>query len=74
MDLAAAAAGARATRISLLWAGWSSWRTWAGATPRYGTDDQATLRERTDASVRYTGLGAAASRSTWHVQVGYCFE
>ncbi len=40
MDLAAAA-GAHATRMSLLWAGWSSWRTRAGATPRYGTDDYA---------------------------------
>ena len=35
MDLtAAAAAGIRATRMSLLWAGWSCWRTWAGVTPR----------------------------------------
>ncbi len=41
MDLAAAA-GARATRMSLLWAGLSSWRTRAGATPRYGPDDYAT--------------------------------
>jgi hypothetical protein len=41
MDLAAAAR-ARATRMSLLWAGWSSWRTWAGATARNGTDDHAT--------------------------------
>jgi hypothetical protein len=41
MDLATAA-GARATRMSLLWAGWSSWRTRAGATPCYGTDDYAT--------------------------------
>jgi hypothetical protein len=42
MDLDAAA-GARATRMSLLWAGWSSWRTRAGATPCYGTDDYATV-------------------------------
>ncbi len=41
MDLAAAA-GARETRMSVLWAGWSSWRTRAGATSRYGTDDHAT--------------------------------
>jgi hypothetical protein len=41
MDLAAAA-GARATRMSLLWAGWSSWRTWARETQRYGTDYYAT--------------------------------
>ena len=34
MDLAAAAAGIRSTRKSLLWAGWSSQWTWAGATPR----------------------------------------
>jgi hypothetical protein len=40
MDLAAAA-GARATRMRLMWAGWSSRRTRAGATPRYGTDDYA---------------------------------
>jgi hypothetical protein len=33
MDLAAAAAGIRATRKSQLRAGWSSWRTWAGAIP-----------------------------------------
>jgi hypothetical protein len=38
----AAAAGARAIRMSPLWAGGSSWRTWAGATPRNGTDDYAT--------------------------------
>ncbi len=30
--VAAAAAGARRTRMSLLWVGRSSWRTWAGAT------------------------------------------
>ena len=35
MDLAAAAAGIRVTRMSLQRAGWSSWRTWAEATPRY---------------------------------------
>ena len=41
MDLAAAAAGDRVTRMSLslggwsLHAAWSSWRTWAGATSRY---------------------------------------
>jgi hypothetical protein len=38
----AAAAGARATRMSLLWAGWSSWRASAGATQRYGTDNYVT--------------------------------
>ncbi len=42
MDLAAASAGPRATRMSLLWAGRSSWRAWAGATSRYGTNDYAT--------------------------------
>ncbi len=41
MDIAAAA-GARATRMSLLWPGWSSWRTSTGATPRDGTYDYAT--------------------------------
>ncbi len=30
-------------------------------------------RERADASVRCTGLGATTSESTWHVQ-GYCFD
>ena len=35
MDLAAAAAGDRVTRISLSRAGRSSWRTWAGAISRY---------------------------------------
>ena len=38
----AAAAGARATRMSVVWAGWSRWRTRAGATARYATDDYAT--------------------------------
>ncbi len=39
----AAAAGARATCISLLWAGRSSWQMRViRATPRYGTDDYAT--------------------------------
>ena len=35
MDLAAAAAGDRVTRMSLSRAGRSSWRTWAGATSSY---------------------------------------
>ena len=58
MDLAAAA-GARATRMSLLWAGWSSWRTRAGATPRYrdGTDDYATAGSGPTRQSGSTGLG-----------------
>jgi hypothetical protein len=66
IDLAAAA-GARATRMSLLWAGWSSWRTRAGATPRYGTDDYATAgsgpTRQSVWSTGVTGLGVAASAS-----------
>ncbi len=58
MDLAAVAADIRATRRSLLWAGWSCWRTWAGATPLQRTDRLRYLRERADASVRRSGLGA----------------
>ncbi len=50
-DLAAAAAGARATRMSLLWAGRSSWRTWAGATQRYRDLRLHNRRERADRSV-----------------------
>jgi hypothetical protein len=42
MDNLAAAAEARATRMSLLLTGWSSWRTRAEATPRYGTGDYGT--------------------------------
>ena len=53
MDLAADAAGARATdaatRMSLLWAAWSSWRTWARATVHSdpalsGLNDHTTTR------------------------------
>jgi hypothetical protein len=62
MDLIAAAAGARATSMILLWAGWSSWRPRARVTMRYGT-----ARGRADASVRCTGLGATMSQSTWHL-------
>ena len=36
MNLAAAAAGDRVTRMSLSRVCRSSWRTWAGATSRYG--------------------------------------
>jgi hypothetical protein len=67
MDLAAAAAGARAIRMSLLWVGWSSWRTRAGATPCCGTDDYAYETDDYVAagsrptSVRSTGLGVATS-------------
>jgi hypothetical protein len=56
MDLAAAA-GARVTRMSLLWAGWSSGRTRAGATQRYGTDDYATARSGPTLQFGSTGLG-----------------
>ncbi len=41
MDLAAAA-GARATRMILLWASWRSWWMRSGATPRYWTNDYTT--------------------------------
>jgi hypothetical protein len=56
LDLATAA-GARATRMSLLWAGWSSWRTWAGVTPRYRTDDYATAGSGPTRQSGTTGLG-----------------
>jgi hypothetical protein len=53
MDLEAAA-GARATSMSLLWAGRSSWRTWAEDT---ALRDRRLRdrRERATASVRCTG-------------------
>ena len=63
MDLAsgvaAAAAGSRATRKSLLRAGWSSWRTpdvGRSDPTASGLNDYATFRERDDTSVRCTGL------------------
>ena len=58
MDLAAAAAGIRVTRMSLPRDGWSIWRTSAGATRATRTERLRFHRERANASVRRTGLGA----------------
>jgi hypothetical protein len=66
MDLAAAAS-ARATRISLLWACWISWRTRARATPRYGTDDYATVGSGPTRQSGARDSVFAASQSTLHV-------
>jgi hypothetical protein len=70
----AAAAGARATRMSLLWAGWSSWRTWAGATPRDGTDDYATAGSGPTRQSGAQDSEFAASRLTRHVPGIYYFD
>ena len=53
MDLTAAAAGDRVTRMSLSRAGRSSWRTWAGSDLELrGLNDYAYFhRERADVSV-----------------------
>jgi hypothetical protein len=68
MDLATAA-GARATRMSLLWAGWSSWRTRAGATP---TTRPPGARRRV--SLEHGSRRRTVDEGvTWHVQ-GYCFD
>ena len=77
MDLAAAAPRCRAIRLSLLRAGWSNWRTWAGANPRQATELLRYRRERTDASVRRTGLGATtcgSRRGTCRVTIVACWE
>jgi hypothetical protein len=68
MDLAAAA-GARATRMSLLWAGQNSWRTRAGATPRYGTDDHATAGSgpTRQSDERDSKMPQAGRRGMWKV-------
>ena len=73
MDLAAAA-GARATRMSLLWAGWSSWWTRAGATPRYGTDGYATAGSGPTRQSGARDSEFAASHSTRHVLGVYYFD
>ncbi len=73
MDLAAAA-GARATRMSLLWAGWSSWRTRAGATPRYGTNDYATAGSGPTRQSGARDSEFAASQSMRHMPGIYYFD
>ncbi len=83
MDLAAAT-GARATLMSLLWAGRSSWcssawRTRAGATPHHGIDDYVTagswLARQSRAQLHRTRSChmPGPGQSMWHVHA-YCFD
>ncbi len=70
MDLAAAA-GARATRMSLLWAGWGRGRTRAGVTLCYRTDYYATAGS---GPTRQSGALARDSEIAASRRRGVCWE